>query len=258
MRLFFPLLPFLFLLSCEQVTTTTQLKASTVSDTTRLSSVDAHYQKYSKRTDESVSTGSVSNGSLKNGYLFPFTGSNFHYFDTTSYLSNRGFVHKKVLLSTLAAYAQLAQELPGSTFGIMECSNENGGKIAPHRTHQNGMSIDFMTPLLHHGVPSTELDFSGAPHYLMDFDNQGRYTEDTTYNIDFETMAHHLLALQKTAAENGLKIAKIIWKVELQKALFATPSGKKLKASGVYVTTKLTPLINSLHDDHYHVDFEKR
>jgi len=221
-----------------------------------LSAVERHYLDYQSVSGASVSSGTVSNGSLKNGYILPFSGANFHYFDTTSYLKNRCFVHQKVRDALLATYKTLETVTPERNYGIMECSNEHGGKISPHRTHQNGLSVDFMTPLLKDGKPYTGADYKGAQHYLMDFDADGRYTEDPTISIDFETMAKHLLALIDAAKLQGLKIGKIIWKTELRDELFATESGKKLQTSGVYVTTKLEPLINTLHDDHYHVDFK--
>lgn len=251
----------LFASSCGETITSQETHISgnpENEDTLKLSTVEEHYLKYKDRTGESRSKGTVSNGSLENGYLFPFSGSNFHYFDTTSYLNNRAFVNGRVLKATLQAYEILETQLPGRNFGIMECSNERGGEISPHRTHRNGLSVDFMTPLLRNNTPYTDLDFAGAVHYLMDFENNGQYKEDASVTIDFETVAHHLLVLNDAASKNGLKITKVIWKTELRDELFASPSGKKLLATGIYITTNLTPLINTLHDDHYHVDFELR
>ena len=54
-----------------------------------------------------------------------------------------------------------------------------------------------------------------------------------------------------------MKIKKVIIKIELKDELFSTPNGKKLKAKGIYVVKALTPLINGLHDDHFHIDFEE-
>lgn len=227
-----------------------------VAENDTLSAVERHYLNHNSATGVSISYGTVSNGTLKNGAILPFSGKNFHYFDTTSYLKNRCFVNRNVYDALLETYRQLETVTPDRSYGIMECSNEHGGKISPHRTHQNGLSVDFMTPLLKDGQPYTGADFKGAPHYLMDFDANGRWTEDPTVSIDFETMAKHLLTLIDAAKSQGLGIEKIIWKTELRDELFTTPSGKKLKTSGVYVTTRLEPLINSLHDDHYHVDFK--
>lgn len=69
-------------------------------------------------------------------------------------------------------------------------------------------------------------------------------------------MADHILILQKNARKYGLKIKKVIFKIDLKDELFATQYGKELKREGIYFAHNLTPLLNKLHDDHYHVDFE--
>lgn len=252
--------PFLFLLvvtACsEPETSISQTQTAVTAPVDSLSVVEEHYRKFTTDSVKSTSKGTVSNGSLEHGQIFPFSGTNYHYFDTSSYLASRCFVHSNVKACVLETYKKLEKTAPGRLFGIMECSNKHGGKIAPHRTHQNGLSVDFMTPLIKDGKPYTDLDFVGAQHYLMNFDANGRYEDDPAVSIDFELMAQHLLTLIETAKNNGLSIEKIIWKTELRDELFATESGKKLQQSGVYITTNLTPLINALHDDHYHVDFK--
>ena len=69
-------------------------------------------------------------------------------------------------------------------------------------------------------------------------------------------MAIHILALEKNARKNGLKIKKVIFNIGLKDKLFKSENGKLLKASGIYFAQNLTPTLNKLHDDHYHVDFE--
>lgn len=254
---------FLFLIvqlfSC---TSQTQQKTPTPSPETisksELSAVETLFLEHQHDTATSISEGSVSNGSLTNGRIVPFSGKNFQYFDTTSYLYKRAFVHEKVLKSILDSYQNLENTCPDCHFGIMECSNENGGEIKPHRTHQNGLSVDFMTPLLKNKQPTNDLDNLGASHYLMQFDKNGVYTSNPSYRIDFDKMALHLLTLNEAATANGLKIEKVIFKLDLKDELFATPNGKKLSETGIYFATNLTPLINNLHDDHYHVDFKIR
>ena len=257
MKYFLFFLPALLLTACgaDAVEEVAEQRARYVPD--EVSEVQRHYDKYSDASGESISTGTVGNGSLKNGRIVPFTGENFHYFDTVSYLKNRGFVHEKVLNALLASYTRLSETLPEIQFGLMECSRENGGRIRPHFTHQNGLSVDFMSPLCRNGKQCLDYDFQGAPHYLMAFDADGNYSADKTVSIDFETMAVHLLTLAEEAKKSGLAIEKVILKLDLKDNLFATPSGKKLRASGIYFATNLTPLVNALHDDHYHVDFKK-
>ncbi|MDF3026728.1 MAG: hypothetical protein K0S23_1035 [Fluviicola sp.] len=257
MKLLPIILPLLLIQACTGQSnpsdqTTSQLKEEKVPETDPIREL---YNQYSKSSGPSISGGTVSNGSLKNGKLFPFKGPNFIYFDSTSYLNKHAFTHEKVHHTVLDTYRQFETVLPGFEFGLMECSNEHGGKIWPHRTHQNGLSIDFMSPLLKNGVSSTDFNTIGLPHYLMDFDENGIYTEDRNYSIDFNLMAQHLLELDKQAKKNGLKIEKVILKIALKDELFASEYGKQLKARGIYFATNLSELIDSLHDDHYHVDF---
>jgi penicillin-insensitive murein endopeptidase len=220
-----------------------------------LSEVEQYFQAHVQDSLPGISRGAVHSGSLVNGTVVPFAGENFIYFDTSSYLAGRAHTRPDVSASIQEAYAAM-KTLSDHRFVLMELSLPEGGEIMPHRTHQNGLSADFMTPLLRKNVRFTDLDLEGAPHYLLDFDAQGRWTEDAEVHIDFDLVAAHLLALQKAAKKHKLKIQKVIWKMELRDELYTTPNGKELAKSGIYITQNLTPLINRLHDDHYHVDFE--
>lgn len=204
----------------------------------------------------STSQGTVSNGALINGKLVPYFGKNFSYFDTKSYFASRGYTNDKVLSTILDAYQELETEEPGRFFYLMELSNKEGGNIFPHRTHQNGLSADFMIPKLKNGLPYYGLDTLGKDHYFLEFNNRGEYIGDTSVKADLNLVARHILLLQKKAAIYGYRISKVIIKVEYKELLFSTPYGKLLKKSGVYFAQHLTPLINDLHDDHYHIDFE--
>ena len=201
--------------------------------------------------------GSVSNGSLKNGKLVPFFGNNFSYFDETSYLSGRAFLNSKVLNTILDTYKVLETAQPNRKFKIMECAHKHGGKLWPHRTHQNGLSADFMMPKLKNQKPYYGLDTIGVNHYWLNFNNKGQYSKDTSITIDFESIAQHILLLQKEAKKHRLKIQKVIIKTELKDELFQGEYGKKLKESGIYIVKSLSPTINALHDEHYHIDFKE-
>lgn len=205
----------------------------------------------------SRSIGSVSNGKLKHGKLLPFYGDNYTYFDKVSYLSSRGYTSDLVSKIVVDSYADLKDVHPNRKFYLMEMSNKEGGKIAPHRTHQNGLSVDFMMPKLKNGKPDYSLDTLGRMHYLLEFNDNGEYEEDTDIKIDFDLIAEHILMLDQNARKYGSKIEKVIIKVEYKDELFSTPHGKKLKESGIYVVKGLSSLINRLHDDHYHIDFKK-
>mgnify|MGYP000607180021 CR=1 FL=1 len=103
---------------------------------------------------ESKSIGKVNNGKLVNGRKFPYNGENYQYFSPFSYyILNRAWTHSKIVDITLETYKECENKIPHHQFLLMECSKKNGGKMKPHRTHQNGTSIDFGTPLLKNGKP---------------------------------------------------------------------------------------------------------
>lgn len=204
----------------------------------------------------SIAHGTVGNGTLEHGKLVPYKGENFMYFDRDSYLEGRAFLHGSALKSTLNMYDSLRALMPNRYFNIMECSNEEGGELFPHRTHQNGLSIDFMMPLIKDGKPYYALDTLGAKHYTLNFDDDGKYTRDKSVEIDFNLMARQIVLLDYFARIEGLNVAKVILKIELKDELYNTEYGKILKERDIYVVQGLSPLINSLHDDHFHIDFE--
>jgi penicillin-insensitive murein endopeptidase len=259
MRFIYLLLFFSFY-SCQSQTDQ-QLKidpAATIDADSTKNKIEEYLSTVINDSLPSISSGTVGAGSLEHGKLVPFSGVNFTYFDTLSYTSGRAFVNDKLLATLHETYAELAEKMPKEHFCIMECSNEHGGRIHPHRTHQNGLSVDFMTPLKKDGASYYDLDRIGATHYLLEFDNDGKYTKEASISIDFEKMALHLVTLERVARMNGLKISKVIFKTELKDNLFASSYGKQLKESGIYFTKSLTPMINSLHDDHYHIDFDMK
>lgn len=216
-----------------------------------------YYQKNRGNELSSQSLGTVSNGSIKNSKLLPFSGKNFKYFDKWSYLQGRAFLNGHVLKSLLNSYESLERTTPRRQFTVMECSHKEGGKLWPHRTHQNGLSVDFMMPLVKNNKAYYELDSKGIKHYLLEFDNEGRYCKDKAVKVDFNLVAKHILGLETSARKFGYSVKKVIIKIEFKDELYASEYGKKLKRSGIYVVQGLTPKINALHDDHYHVDFEK-
>ncbi len=186
-----------------------------------------------KGTGTSKSIGTVKDGALLNGRRFPKKGPNYKYFSSLSFaLFNRAWVHEKVLETTLAAYKALESKYPKNRFLLMECSKEHGGKMWPHRTHQNGTSIDFGVPLLKNGKPYHFDQHFGIFHYLMAFDENGRYTMNKKVHIDFETLGYHILVLEEEARKRGLYIKKVILKINLKDNLFATAPGKIIKQKG--------------------------
>ncbi len=208
---------------------------------------------------ESVVHGSTGQGKLEHAYLMPFRGPNFSCFSPISYyLLDNAYTSSRVHAALIEAYSICVSTCPGRHFRVMELSNKGGGSMALHRTHQNGLSADFMVPLSNRKGPVYRYARLGLWHYLLQFDDDGKLKLSKGTSIDFETMAQHLLALDDAALQNGLSIKKVILKIELKDDLFATPSGQELLRRGIYFAQALPPGVNAMHDDHYHVDFGLR
>ena len=219
-------------------------------------SIAAYYDANKGDETPSQAIGTVGEGSLVHAKLMPYFGANYTYFDTLSYFEGRAFTHEEVKEVILATYDSLAK-ICDNHFYLMELSNKEGGKMFPHHTHQNGMSVDFMMPMLKDGETYVGLDTLGAEHYWLKFDNQGRLEKDPSITVDFNLIARHVLILDYLAKKQGFKISKLIVKIEYKDELFASEYGKLLKSSGIYVVQKLTPMVNELHDEHFHIDFQK-
>ncbi|MEM9930079.1 MAG: hypothetical protein AAF840_09695 [Bacteroidota bacterium] len=209
---------------------------------------------FHRNEGKSRARGTVGSGSLENAWLLPYYGENFRFFSPVSYyILNRGYVHHRVHKVILEAYETCATTCPNVRFRLMECAHKHGGKMWPHRTHQTGLSADFMVPKLRNKRHHRLLDQLGVWHYALSFDEKGQLSDRV--ELDFETMAKHILALDDAARKNGLSIKKVILKIDLKNDFFATKSGQKVKQRGIYFARALPKLVDELHDDHYHVDF---
>lgn len=206
---------------------------------------------------ESISIGSARDGKLENGWLMPSRGTNFRYFSLISYyLVNAAYVNSSIYKVLTESYVICESTCPGREFVLMECTNKHGGDMLFHWTHENGTSADFMVPKKRGSKQKTWLDQAGLFHYLLKFDASGRAGLDRKIEIDFETMARHLLALDDAAKRNGVGIRRILFHSDLQDDLYRTSSGRELKKRDLNMPPHLRELINRFHDDHYHVDFD--
>jgi penicillin-insensitive murein endopeptidase len=199
----------------------------------------------------SRSEGSPSNGRLENGKRLPTTGRNFVAYSRLGTLLGRNSVHSAVRDAVLDSYTRLEQSAPGWLFTYGETGWPDGGRFRPHRTHQNGMSVDFMVPLRDAGTgqpvrfPSSVLNKFG---YGLEFDRQGAVDG---YKIDFEILARHLAALDEASRRHRLVITKVIMAPEYLPLLWATETGQKLRKQLPFLETPAW----IRHDEHYHVDF---
>ena len=199
--------------------------------------------------DESICYGTTNNGKLVGGVKLPDSGNNFQSYSSIGNLIGRTYIHSKVKNVILNSYQKLKSNAPGKVFMYGETGWKNGDRFKPHKTHQNGLSVDFMVPVLKAGksvyLPTSPLNKFG---YGIEFDEQGKFAE---YYIDFEAMAAHLVELHKEARAQNIAIWRVIFAPELQPWLFQTKYGEYLKQNLEF--SKKRSWVR--HDEHYHVDF---
>lgn len=192
----------------------------------------------------------MSKGRLENGVALPASGPNFSPYSTTAHAVGRTYVHSTVRDIVVAAYRDLEAAAPGKVFVYGETGWKSGGRIRPHRTHQNGLSVDFMVPVLDKAGRSVPLPTSALNRfgYDIEFDTAGRYEG---LEVDFPAIAEHLYQLHAAARSRGSGIALVIFDTAYLPRLFATPRGPYLQQNLNFM--KRQPWVR--HDEHYHVDF---
>jgi len=201
-------------------------------------------------SQESICYGTTSSGKLQYGVKLPSSGDNFVSYSSLGNILGRTYVHSEVQKIIIESYKQLEILLPSKVFKYAECGFEKGGKFRPHKTHQNGLSVDFMVPVidkkgksLH--LPTHPLNKFG---YNIEFDKRGKYKD---YNIDYEALAAHIVTLHKTAKKYRHTLWRVIFDPKLQPYLLKTKYGKYLKNNITF--SKKRSWVR--HDEHYHVDF---
>jgi penicillin-insensitive murein endopeptidase len=199
----------------------------------------------------SVCYGTPAAGSLRGGCQLPENGANFSAYSRRGVMAGRSYVHCTVREIVAAAYADVARQRPDVRFVYGESGFAGGGPFAPHKTHQNGLSIDFFVPVRDRAGRSVPLPTSAANRwgYDLELDARGRLGDLT---IDFDAMAAHLLALHRAAAERHARIARVYFDTELQRLLRGTKAWPQLARAVPFSTRQGW----WKHDEHYHVDFD--
>ena len=200
--------------------------------------------------EESTCYGITAKGYLENGIQLPQHGNNFVGYSQLARVAGRTYVHSEVNKIIINAYEWLEAEQPEKVYKYAEAGFKNGGVFKPHKTHQNGLSVDFMTPMVdEHGqskhLPTNPLNKLG---YAIEFDAEGNYKD---LSIDYESMAAHIVALHKESKKLGYDLWRVIFDPTLQDGLFKTKYSKYLKDNITF--SKRRSWVR--HDEHYHVDF---
>ena len=197
----------------------------------------------------SRSVGSVADGRLEHGKRLPTSGPRFRAYSRLGALLGRNSVHGNVRAAVVEAYRDLADAAPGVTYVYGETGWPSGGPFPPHRTHQNGLSVDFMVPVRDaRGEPATLPTWPWRKFgYGIEFDAAGRSGD---LRIDFDAVAMHLASLDRAARKHGLAIELVIFAPEFRRQTLASKAGRSLVRMPWMASQ---PWVR--HDDHYHVDF---
>jgi penicillin-insensitive murein DD-endopeptidase len=199
----------------------------------------------------SVCHGTVATGSLEAGRRLPYSGENYRAYSLLGFILGRTFVHGAVRNAMRDAFAELSRSHPELRFVYAESGWPWGGSFAPHKSHANGTAVDFFVPVRTLDGQVSEL--STSPFYLfgyaVSFDKTGR---SGSHKLDFDAMALHLLALDRAARTNGIRIRRVIFDVGLQPKLAA--SGQGSQVIGRLSFNRQQAWVK--HDEHYHVDFD--
>ncbi len=160
-------------------------------------------------------------------------------------------MHSTVHTVIVEAYAEARNTTPDTVFVYGETGKKSGGDFDPHKTHRNGLSVDFMVPVINeHGesvaLPTSVLNKWG---YDLEFDDEGNLDDLT---IDFDALAEHIFQLHRAAKNNGVDVWRVILAPELQPHLRNSNRWPYLEKN-IEFSTKRSWV---RHDEHYHVDFD--
>ena len=203
------------------------------------------------RAADSRCHGTVGHGSIEHSVKLPVSGPNFEAYSALAATAGRTHVHSKVAEVLGAAYTALAVALPDTRFVYGETGWPSGGRLRPHRTHQNGLSVDFFVPVRDAAGRSVPLPTSITRRfgYDIEFDADARHED---LSIDFTALAEHLYQLHLAARARGVGVALVIFDPPFLPRLFAAPRGPYLKQNLPFMKGRAWVR----HDEHYHVDFD--
>ena len=206
----------------------------------------------------SKSHGPTHDGRLEHGKRMPSGGANFRTYSGLGSLIGRTATHSAVRDTLLDAYRSLHDSHPDRRFVYGELGWPAGGPFRPHRTHQNGLSVDLMVPVVDadDGSPDDlHTHLLAGFGYGLDFDDEGRGVGfwNRGQQIHWQGLGAMLLAVEEAAGAHGLRVQRVILAPQLRKELLREVEERRLRRlpwlrRGSWVR----------HDDHVHIDFERR
>lgn len=199
---------------------------------------------------ESQCYGTTANGRLKNGVKLPLSGKNFVSYSYIAIALGRTNVHSAVKKILVNSYQELLRKYPAKVFKYAETGLREGGRFKPHKTHQNGLSIDHMVPVTKDGksthLPTHPFNKLG---YSIEFDKKGNFEG---YKLDYEALSSLIVEIDIQTKKLGYRIWRVIFDPKMTPKLFRTSHAKYLKEKINF--SKRRSWVR--HDEHIHIDFE--
>jgi penicillin-insensitive murein endopeptidase len=194
--------------------------------------------------------GTTAHGRIRDAVQLPPIGKNFAPYSDLGIHLGRNYVHETVRDTVVDAYGVLREVMPDVHFIYGETGNATGGPFKPHRSHQNGLSVDFMVPVRDSLGKPTVLPTGASKKfgYALEFGASGNLDD---LRIDFDAIAEHLYQLKLAAKKHHTAIKLVIFDPQLTALLLKTGRGAGCAKTLPFMKAK--PWVR--HDEHYHVDF---
>jgi penicillin-insensitive murein endopeptidase len=154
-----------------------------------------------------------------------------------------------VAATVVDAWGALGKGHPGRVWRFGDIGLRAGGRLRPHKTHQNGLSADLFVPVSDQKGRPHPLPPTGPPHfgYSLEFDQRGRLG---ALHVDWAALGDLLLALEEAGKAHGVGIERIIVTPPYQDDLLrARPALAHLQGRFMKKEAWVR------HDEHVHVDF---
>jgi len=130
-------------------------------------------------------------------------------------LVGRTYVHSQVKNIIVDAYQTLQKSHSDKRYKYAETGLENGSKLNSHKTHQNGLSIDFMTPVVDEKGQSVHLPtlVFNRFGYDIEFYEQGQFEQ---FKVDYTALAAYIVELHTSATAKGYDLWRVTFDPTLQ------------------------------------------
>ncbi|MEY4544684.1 MAG: hypothetical protein RL685_879 [Pseudomonadota bacterium] len=208
---------------------------------------------------------------------FAPSGEGFESYSLLLTAFGRQYLRREARQTVQDAFAERARAEPRRRFVLGEMGWRAGGRLWPHASHRQGLSVDIFLPLLDAQRAPTGLSHQpwNLWGYCQTFDTTGRYagtrweapprslpllgavspcfasTEASSVHIDFEEAARLLLAIEHAAHRHRVEIRAIILAPEYLARVSSTPAGRQLgKLADKFVRRPVW----IRHDEHLHIE----